>query len=456
MTPRSWVKALIPGLAAAAVYVSSFSGVFQFDDYKTIVNYARAHSFASWLYFFSHHIRPLLKLSYTLNWISGSGLFGFHLFNLAVHIINTVLVYFITLRFLSRKEYLPFVNAAFLAALLFGLHPIQTEAVTYISGRSVSLMTMFYLGSMLAYIKGTEAESHGLVYLLSPLLFILAVLTRETALTLPLALVLWEACCREEEWGSGRVFRRQAVHWGIFILIAGAVLMHYKYEELLSFSYGLRGIRENLLSQFNGLGYLLSRLIMINGLNVDPDIPAFSLWSLPVIMKAIFLTCLFILSLLNFKTRRWISFGILWFFLHLIPTNSIIPRLDIANERHMYLPACGLFIIIAVGIEKIRMSLNERRQVFHGAILALLIVLGCFTWARNNDYRSEAAFWEDAVLKSPNKARCFNNLGFAYELEGRYKEAKDAYGRAADIDPDFKLAKNNLRKVEAIMEGENE
>lgn len=456
MTPRSWVRALISGLAAAVVYISSFSGVFQFDDYKVIVNYARADSLASWLYYFSHHIRPLLKVSYTLNWISGTGLFGFHLFNLAAHIVNTVLVYYITRRFLSGREHLPFVNAAFLAALLFGLHPIQTEAVTYISGRSVSLMTTFYLGSMLAYIKGTEAENHGLVYLLSPLLFILAVLTRETALTLPLALVLWESCSGEEGAGSGRVLRRQGVHWGVFILIAGAVMLHYKYEELLSFSYGLRGTGENLLSQFNGLGYLLSRLVMINGLNVDPDIPAFSSWSLPVITKAVFLAGLLALSLLSFKTRRWISFGILWFFLHLIPTNSIIPRLDIANERHMYLPVWGLFIIIAVGIEKIRINLHEMRQVFHGAILALLIVLGCFTWIRNSDYRREVAFWEDAVLKSPNKARCFNNLGFAYELEGRYKEAKDAYERATVLDPYFKLALNNLRKIDEILEEKNE
>ncbi len=452
MTPRSWVRALIPGLAAAVVYISSFSGVFQFDDYKVIVNYARAHSLASWLYYFSHHIRPLLKVSYMLNWITGTGLFGFHLFNLAVHVVNTVLVYYITRRFLSRKEHLPFVNAAFLAALLFGLHPIQTEAVTYISGRSVSLMTTFYLGSMLAYIKGTEAKDHGLVYLLSPLLFILAVLTRETALTLPLALVLWEICRGEEETGSGRILRRQGVHWGIFILFAGAVMVHYKYEELLSFSYGLRGTGENLLSQFNGLGYLLSRLFMINGLNIDPDIPAFSSWTMPVITKAVFLTGLLALSLLSFKTRRWISFGILWFFLHLIPTNSIIPRLDIANERHMYLPVIGLFLVIAVLMEKARIAFYKRRHLLNYLFIALFIILGYFTWTRNSDYRSEVAFWEDAVLKSPNKARCFNNLGFAYELEGRYKEAKDAYGRAVDMDPDFRLAKNNLKKMEAFLE----
>jgi tetratricopeptide (TPR) repeat protein len=236
-------------------------------------------------------------------------------------------------------------------------------------------------------------------------------------------------------------------------LIAGAVLLHYRYEQLLSFSYGLRGVGENVFSQFNGLGYLLSRLIMINGLNIDPDIPAFSSWTIPVIVKAVLLGALLIISLLAFKTMRWVSFGILWLFLHLIPTNSIIPRLDIANERHMYLPAFGLFIVIAVLMEKARIAFYERRHLFHAGILALLITLGYFTWARNNDYRSEVTLWKATVLQSPEKARCYNNLGFAYELEGRYQEAKDAYGRAAELDPDFKLAKNNLRKMEAILEG---
>jgi hypothetical protein len=453
MTLRSWGKALILVLAVSIAYVNSFAGVFQFDDYKMIVNYARAHSIASWLYYFSHHIRPLLKLSYTFNWISGSGLFGFHVVNLAIHIINTILVYFISLKFLSRTGHKPRVNAAFLAALMFGLHPVQTEAVTYICGRSVSLMSMFYLGSMLAYVKGGETDRRYFTYILSPLLFILAVLTRETALTLPLALLLWDICSRKDEGGSGIVFRRQAVHWGLLILISGAVMLHYRYEQLLSFSYGLRGVLENLFSQFNGLGYLLSRLVVINGLNIDPDIQAFSYWTIPVIVKAVLLAALLIISLLTFKTRRWVSFGILWFFLHLIPTNSIIPRLDIANERHMYLPAFGLFLVIAILMEKARIAFYERRHLFHASILALFIILGYFTWARNNDYRSEVALWKDTVMQSPEKARCHNNLGFAYELEGRYEEAKDEYRYASDLDSDFKLAKNNLRKMEAILEG---
>jgi protein O-mannosyl-transferase len=509
-TLLSWTKIFILCIAVVIVYLNSFSGVFQFDDYRMIVNYARAHSFESWLYFFSHNIRPMLKVSYTLNWLSGSGLFGFHLFNLSVHIINTLLVYFISLRFLSGKELQPYKNAALLAALLFGLHPVQTEAVTYISGRSVSLMSMFYLASMLAYIVGTEKSKGLLTYVLSPVFFILAVLTRETALTLPAALLLWDLFQRREE-GLGKILRRQGAHWIMCIIILGAVVLNVKYEELLNFSYDLRGIKDNLFSQFNGLGYLLSRLLVINGLNIDPDIPAFTAWTPVLMVKAASILSMIALALVSLKKNRWLSFGILWFFLQLSPTNSIIPRLDIANERHMYLPAWGLFLVIAIGVEKLMdrgqeaavrrqkaedgghsaeiedqmLEIRDQRSeigiqksedggqkseirsmrsgagggfpkipiLINSCIILLMFVLGYFTWARNNDYRSEVAMWEDTIQKSPNKARCYNNLGYAYELEERYSDAKTAYENAWKLDNDYDFAKNNLTRIKKILEG---
>jgi protein O-mannosyl-transferase len=514
MVLKSWTRVLILCLAVVVVYLNSFSGVFQFDDYRMVLNYARAHSFVSWLYYFSHNIRPLLKATYTLNWLSGVGLFGFHLFNLAVHIINTLLVYFIILNFLSDREYLPFKNAAFIAALLFGLHPIQTESVTYICGRSVSLMSMFYLASMLVYIIGTEKDKRILIYVLSPLLFVLAVMTRETAATLPLALFLWDMFRRRGD-GTGKALKRQAVHWTICIVALGAFLFNVKYEHLLNFSYELRGIGDNLFSQFNGIGYMLSRLVAVSGLNIDPDIPAFSSWTPVLVMKALLILSLLILAVIYFKRNRWVSFGILWFFLQLIPTNSIIPRTDIANERHMYLPAMGLFLIVAIGIEKLRVGgqgpevedqkseargrrpeirlvpqvchseLSEeshetkeklsrlpRRSsirakaggdagrgsseipiLIHTCVILLMFVLGFFTWSRNSDYRSEVALWEDTVQKSPKRARCYNNLGYAYELEGRYKEAKRAYMDASNIDPEYTFAKNNIARIDKILEG---
>jgi hypothetical protein len=206
------------GLLAAAVlavYFNSFTGVFQFDDYNVIVDNPGVHSFAAWFAGLFTGIRPLLKLSYTLNWTSGWGPFGFHLFNVTVHAANAVLVYLLSRMFFNQYAFAGTAGesnsvrpvalqqnpgsaltpefAALTAALLFAIHPVQTEAVTYICGRSTSLMALFYFGGMLAYVRGAERRGRLLLYVLSPILFAAAVAVKETALTLPFALVLWEA-----------------------------------------------------------------------------------------------------------------------------------------------------------------------------------------------------------------------------------------------------------------------
>ena len=141
---------------------------------------------------------------------------GFHLFNICVHFLNVLLVYALAGRLLAhdydarRMHWL-----AMFAALLFAVHPVNTEAITYISGRSMSLMTLFYLVAFLAYIKGSEEKKAVWLYVASPALFILAVATKETAVTLPLALLLWEICYRRTATLKG-ILREQGLHWIIF------------------------------------------------------------------------------------------------------------------------------------------------------------------------------------------------------------------------------------------------
>ena len=176
---------LVCGVTLA--YLNSFTGVFQFDDYNVIVNNPQVHSWSAWLAGLSQGIRPLLKLSYTLNWTMGWGLFGFHLLNLTLHTGNTLLVYGIARRLLRGQP--PAVMpagtlwAAFLTALLFAIHPVQTEAVTYLCGRSTSLMAFFYLAGFYAYQAGVEENRGALIYMVGPVLFVLALLTKEVAVT---------------------------------------------------------------------------------------------------------------------------------------------------------------------------------------------------------------------------------------------------------------------------------
>ncbi|MEW6103812.1 MAG: tetratricopeptide repeat protein [bacterium] len=335
-----------------------------------------------------------------------------------------------------------------IAALLFALHPVQTEAVTYISGRSTSLMAMFYLGSIIAYIYGTETNRGAWLYLLSPALFMMAVLSKETGVTLPLALLLWTSIQNQKNWGV--VLRMQIVYWAMFICILIVLIAHPNYGTLLEYSFDIRSLKDNLLSQINGVIYLISRLFMINRLNIDPDLPVQSTWTFLLAVKLAMLLALILTGMISLKRIPWLGFALLWFFLHLLPTNSVVPRLDVANERQLYLPVWGIFLGLSIGMVRFQTAFKGGKGFVQAVTLILLVILGYFTAARNYTYRSEIALWEDTVRKSPQKARVYNNLGYAYAIAGRNEEAKRAYLTALSLDPDYSLARNNLARISGL------
>ena len=427
----------------AVVYLNSFRGAFQYDDYIVIVDNAGVHSWGAFLAGLPRGIRPLLKFTYTLNWTSGLGLFGFHLVNVTLHAANAVMLFLLASR-IGGPSVSRF--AALLPALLFAVHPVHTEAVTYICGRSVSLMAFFYLGSLLAYLRGRQLRSRYLLYLASPILFLLATTAKEVALTLPFALVLCEAVRRERN-GWKEALRSQAVHWGLLAFLAVLFIAHAGYGRLLEVCFDIRGPAANLFTQLHGISYLLSLLSLPHTLNFDPDLPVFSGWSPVLLPEALLLAALLAAGIFGLRRRSLAGFGILWFFLHLVPTNSFIPRFDVANDRQLYLASWGLFLALASGADLLRRNRGERWVT---AVAVLLVVaLGGFTVSRNAVYRSQVALWEDTVRRSPGKARVQNNLGYAYERAGRFKEAEAAYLRALRVDPAYALARRNLRGLKA-------
>ena len=468
----------LPAAAVLAVYLNSFQGAFQFDDYNVIVDNPGVHSFSAWFSGLFTGIRPLLKLTYALNWISGWGVFGFHLFNVSVHAANAVLIYLLSREFLgqypaarTKDEWkrsghsrfsgperdrirppalqphagnAPFPEfAALTAALLFALHPIQTEAVTYLSGRSMSLMAFFYLGSMLAYVRGAERGRKLLLYALSPVLFAAAVAVKETAVTLPFALVLWEASSpAANSWKS--VARRQLAHWGTLAILALFLLIHPSYSSLLFISLDERSVADNLLSQINGVSYLLSRLVWINRLNIDPVLAVAHEWTPLLAAEAACLLALLLTGIAGVRKRPWLGFGLLWFFLQILPTNSVIPRLDLANERHLYLAGWGIMLALSGEIMRLQASGALNPRAVRVAVMAALLILGSFTAMRNHVYHSEVSLWEDTVEKSPDNARAHNNLGFAYFHSGRSTEALAEYRQALRLRPGYERAEKNL------------
>jgi tetratricopeptide (TPR) repeat protein len=412
--------------AVLAAYASAFSGGFQFDDFNVIVHQGAVHSLGAWRDSMPG-IRPLLKLSYALCWSAGGGTLAFHAVNVALHAANVLLVWQLLRVLFERMGVKGDGLAAFVGALLFALHPAHTEAVTYVSGRSVSLMALFYLAAVLAYLREAPRWT-------SPLLFALALGAKEVAATLPAALVLCEALDLRRPFDARAVLRRTAPHWALLALGLALMAALPRYREMLETSLALRGPADQLALQLGALVRQVGVLILAVPPNIDPEVAAVP----PVAALSVVAALAVGLALL--RVQPWYALALLWFLLHLAPTNSILPRADAANDRQLYLASIGPLALAGLAL-----SLAPRGRIMLAAFAALVLAVG--TFLRNQDYRSEVALWSDTVRHSPGKARAFNNLGFALQEAGRAEEARAAYERALALDPGHIPARVNLQEL---------
>lgn len=414
-------------LAVLAAYLPSLFAPFQFDDWWQVVDDPRVQSLPAWWQAMPG-IRPLLKLSFALNASLAPEPWGLRLVNVCVHALNGVLLLALMRRWLPGLGLAaqPAARAAFAAAAVFALHPAATEAVTYVSGRSVSLMAMFYLASLLALARVQESAHTAQWRLLSAALFALALAVRETAVTLPLAWLLF-ARCSGQSWRDA--VRPLRAHGLVLLVAAAAAAFTPGYRSFFSWSLHARGLVSQCLGQLEAHVYLLTGPLPALRLNIDPDLHVPSaLTAAGVALVALALA----LAVLSWRRRRawpWLAFGLAWYVLQLAPSNSLLPRFDLANDRHLYMALVGPWLLVTIGLAKLP-------RVAYALALALLVTaLAAATLHRNHDYRSERSLWEDTVRHSPGKARPWLNLGHARQLAGDVDGALAAYRCAVSREP---------------------
>ncbi|OIR07709.1 tetratricopeptide repeat protein [mine drainage metagenome] len=427
-------------LAVCIGYANVLGGAFQFDDYNVIVDEPQVHTWAGWLGGLGSGIRPLLKFSYTLNWAMGMGVAGFHLANLLIHGVNAFLVYRLARAYIRQQWQRDSLRQApLLAALLFAVHPIHTEAVSYISGRSASLMTLFYLAALLSYVTGRTRGSSIHMYVITPLLFILALGVKETAITFPLALLTWELAC------GGRWQIAIRPQWPVWAVSACAVLFFIisdSYFAQMQRSAAFSGLQGNIATQISSFAYLLRQWALPLWLNIDPDLPLRTGLSGALLPLFCFIAA-FVVMLIFWRRRPWLGFALTWAMLQLIPLYLFLPRIDIANERQMYLAGWPLFLALSI---ELMLWLNI--AALRLAAAALLLGLVSLTILRNQVYANEISLWEDTVAKSPDKARVHNNLGHAYRLSNRNDDARREFTTALELDPRLYQARYNLLRLD--------
>jgi len=445
----------LPGLSVLVLlaYANSFAGVFQFDDFNVIVHLDVVHSWAAWWADLGQGIRPILKLSYLLNWLSGAGEVGFHAVNLLVHLATVWVVWRLSEAWFQAQDlHRRWPHAAWLAAALFALHPANTEAVTYISGRSSALMALLYLAGLLAHAqRAGQVQSQGRwrwqLQLLPPVCFALALGVKETAVTFPLALLLWDLM----HGRSLKVALRNG--WASWAVLLAALLYFAAsspYASALQRSADFNTLLGSAATQIDATFYLLRQWALPLWLNIDPDLPVRQ--NMAQVWPGVLGLALLLMGMVwCWRKRPWLAFAVGWALLHLLPLHSVLPRLDVANDRQLYLASWPLGLALVVELHSWAAVRWPRRAAaaVTSTMLAVLSFALLITVMRNHDYRREVALWEQTVRLSPSKSRVHNNLGYAYWMAGLPVQARRAFLDALYLDTGNVKARLNLRRLNA-------
>ena len=363
--------ALIVGLTLFA-YSNTFHSSFHFDDDLAInENQAIKHVTADNIIALLHSNRPITHLSLMFSYAtSGMDVFGWHVFNVSVHIANSVLVYAlilwtVTLSVFRGRYGDKAKEMALLGALLFALHPIQTESVTYIISRSELLASFFFLGSFLLFIRGTEKGRFG-YYVLALVTSLCAMASKEWAATLPAMLVLYDYLFVSQ--GSfGKVMKRWPVYALLFFpwMLATAYIL-YLYQGVTSAGFSMSGVGgitplTYLLTSFNVIWTYIRLLVLPVNQNIDYAYPlATTLIEFPTLLSFAGHLLLIGAAFWAYRKKGWLlaPFGVAWFYIILSPTQSFVPIKDLIFEHRVYLPSLGLFLAFIVGYEALVMRLS--------------------------------------------------------------------------------------------------
>jgi Flp pilus assembly protein TadD len=470
MPGKRWTAFALLLLVIFLLYSNTFRASWHFDDYPNIVNNPfikitglnpktlKNTFFASQeggLYLGKKVYRPVACLTLALNWYFGKNdVFGYHLVNVSIHFLTSFIL-FLTLFSLFQTPNLRYKYAgneyfiALLTAVLWAVHPIQIQAVTYIVQRMASLAAMFYILGLYFYIKGRISDSSRKMIMLFGaclLSYLLAMGSKENAAMLPIAIILLEMIffqdlsqpkVKKAAYGS-------LVICGLSIPLLGILfIFHGDFSALLS-AYGVRNFTplQRLMTEPRILIFYLSLIFypIPTRFSIEHYVPlSTSLFHPWTTLPSIGLVLLLIGSaIFQIRKRPILSFAILFFFLNQLIESTII-GLELIFEHRNYLPSLFLFFPMSVGIKWIldyyRKKMRSMFLILISSLTILIIGLGMGTYIRNFAWTTEKALWEDAMAKAPERSRPYQNLAWGYyEKIGDSDKAYSLYEKAFELE----------------------
>ena len=443
--------------AGLFAYRNSLHGTFIFDDLAAIeVNSQIRDLWPPWNALSpppgtAVTARPIVNLSLALNYaLGGLSVWGYHAANLAIHLLAALALCGVVRRTLLgpslRERYgSEALWIALAVALIWVVHPLQTESVTYIIQRTELLMGLFFLLTLYCVIRGAESPRPGAWYAAAVVSNVLGAGSKEVMVVAPVVVLAYDRLFLSASFRE--TFRRR---WGLYAGLAAGWLVLGALEGRRiggGFAHGAaRGVPpwDYAVTQSGVIAHYLRLAFWPHPLVGDYDDWPFARSLVSVLPQAVVVLTLLGATAWALCRRSRLGFLGVWFFLVLAPTSSVYPLLgEVAAERRMYLPVAAVIALVVIGghmaLGKIwrRLGWQPDRLWFVAAVLLVAIVgaLAHITERRSEDYRSAAAFWSDVVAKRPRSARGQLGLGEHLLGEGKIDEALGHLAEAVRIKP---------------------
>lgn len=435
-------------------YSGSFKNDFVWDDKYFIVDDLSVHTFTDWQKVFyqnqgyfkdrgNNFYRPVYSLMNMLNYRMGGGTpLIFHVTNTLFHAASAVLVFMLLLLIFNN------IYAAFGAALLFALNPVQTEAVTYIAGRADPMYTFFALSSIITFIKFFNEGKKIYFYFSSLAFFVLAVLSKEAGIITPFLILLCLSVLPKKaqpppEKSKVLALAPYFVILGIYILLRATVL-NFSKAGFISLPIIPPPLYSRILTACKAIFLYFKFLLVPVRFQLETYLPVSrSLMETRTLMAVTGVVCLTTLFFFLGRKSKNIFFGTLWFFLLLFPMLNIIPINAIFSVHWIYLASVGFFFILSTALWQIFERFNLKPYVFVAVILIYGVVLGAMTYEKNKEWKDDETLY-NSILPLSQTPRIWINLGNSAIQKKDLKKAESCYLRALEIAPQQSEAYGNL------------
>jgi len=431
-----------------AVYIPAFRGGYIFDDRVLIKNNPSIRSVANIPLFFVSKdarvpkefsglqddiYRPFQTISYTISYfLWGNNPSYFHAENIFIHILNGILLYYLLI-LIFRKRFL-----SFLASLLFLIHPVNVEAVTYLAGRSDVLALFFFLLSLITFLKSRQNKKKGNFFfiLISLLFFAASLFSKETAVVLPFVIILYLFLCESnsEKWTINKLAMSS---WYYFLILAVFLLLRTynlgKIAQLASRNAGLV-----FLTMMKVFSEYLRLIFFPLSLTFFPQIESSSARLDAVYLFYIIVAGLFLyICIRSVKKDKMVAFLLLSYLVALLPVSNIIPIKSYMQERFLYIPCifvlgCVSYLIIKIW-EKIIVSKGFMFKTVSCLILVLYAgALGVRTFARNIDWVDQETLVKKEIAMHPDSGQLCFDMGISYFRRKDYNKSEKYLKKALE------------------------